>query len=158
PQSGSMEPKPTHLGKNGGSEFPLRLIVHVDSTGKARLLKSVVQMWQDGTTKGDHTVDVPGHYVLVTDDALLTISATSKFKASTLIDGQKSARRISTPAYDGFAVCTGGDPAKLNTPCCVDSDCATTTGSCQKSGNTLRCTPDSPAHANAVCTTSDDCN
>jgi hypothetical protein len=67
--SPSMAPTPT------GSEFNLRLLLHVDGNGQTRLLKQVIEMWQDGTSTNDvdgNTVLVtPGHYVLLTDDSLI---------------------------------------------------------------------------------------
>ncbi|MBI1930746.1 hypothetical protein HYR99_41685 [Candidatus Poribacteria bacterium] len=82
------------------SEFQFRILVHVNEVGKARFLQQVVLMWKDGTYKQDpndrepRIVDEPGHYVLVTDDALL-----QKFSGSTLRDGKSVGRRISSAAF-----------------------------------------------------------
>ncbi len=85
------------------SPFQFRLILHVDDSGKVRLLQKVLQMFKPGTLKPDpvtpglNIVDQPGRLVLVTDDSLI-----SRFSGSTLRDGQLVARRISSPAF-GFA-------------------------------------------------------
>jgi hypothetical protein len=78
--------------------FTLRLLVHVDSGGTARLLKEVTQLWKDGTYRnvdGGKEVDQPGRYVLVTDDSRL-----SEFTGAGLIDGEGVGRRLSSPAFD----------------------------------------------------------
>jgi hypothetical protein len=87
----------------------LRLIVHVDATGQARLLQHVTLMWTPGTTKPDPSdptkqiVDQPGRQVLVTDDSLL-----KNFTGSAVRDGQEAGRRISSAAF-GFR-----DPVAMN--------------------------------------------
>lgn len=68
-----------------GSEFPLRLLVHVSGSGTANLLKHVTQMRQ----KDADTL------VLVTDDAQL-----SKYTGAALRDGTAAGRRISAPQFD----------------------------------------------------------
>ncbi len=89
----SANPTPTK------SEFDLRLLIHVDTNGIARLLKEVIQMWQNGTTitnaAGYAVADQPGRYVLVTDDRLI-----SKFQGATLRDGVAVGRRISSVGFD----------------------------------------------------------
>jgi len=86
------------------STFSLRLIIHLDATGQARLLKQVTQMWQNGTTmanaEGDQEVVEPGRYVLITDDRLI-----GSFAGATLRDGTPVGRRLSAVGYD-----FGGDP------------------------------------------------
>jgi hypothetical protein len=94
-QMGGVVPVPTD------SEFPLRMIIHVDGGGNVVLLKDVIQMWQEGTYKPDpnnpeyNIVDEPGRYVLVTDDALLP-----QFEGAVLRDGEPVGVRMSTAAYD----------------------------------------------------------
>lgn len=85
------------VGPTTGSPavLDLKLIVHVDSTGQARLLKSVIGMWQDGTLNADGSIDRPGRYVLVTDDTRIP-----DFKGATLRDGRPFGYRISSVAYD----------------------------------------------------------
>ena len=82
----------------------LRLLVHVDGSGQARLLREVLQMWKAGTftnaPDGSRVVDRPGEYVLLTDDSLIPL-----FSGSTIRDGESVGRRLSTIGYD-FA---GGD-------------------------------------------------
>lgn len=89
----SMAPTPT------ASEFNLRLLVHVDATGQTRLLKEVIEMWQNGTTTNDAagvaSVDQPGRYVLVTDDRLI-----GQFTGISARDGVPVGRRLSTATFD----------------------------------------------------------
>ncbi len=81
------------------SELNLRLIIHVDAAGQARLLKEVLQMWRDGTytndASGNRVPDQPGEYVLLTDDALI-----SQFTGAALRDGVPVGRRVSSVGYD----------------------------------------------------------
>ncbi len=81
------------------SQLTLRLIVHVDASGQARLLKEVIQMWRNGTltndASGNRVVDKPGEYVLLTDDTLIPM-----FGGATVRDGESVGRRISTIGYD----------------------------------------------------------
>jgi hypothetical protein len=84
--------------------FPLRLLVHVDATGQARLLKEVIQLWEDGTYRtqadGTQVVDVPGRYVLVTDESLI-----GEFSGAGLRDGVPVGQRLSSASleFDGGA-------------------------------------------------------
>lgn len=84
-----------------GSEFPMRLLLHVDRSGQVRLLKQVLQMWQNGTTAPDPTepgviIDVtPGRFVLLTDDQLIP-----QFQGAALRDGVPVGRRLSTAFFD----------------------------------------------------------
>jgi hypothetical protein len=81
------------------SPFDLRLLVHVNGSGQPRLLKEVIQMWQNGTTTNDTqgraVTDKPGRYVLLTDDSLLP-----EFRGASLRDGTSVGRRISTVDFD----------------------------------------------------------
>lgn len=81
------------------SAFDLRLLVHVDINGQARLLKEVIQMWQNGTTTSDASgravPDRPGRFVLLTDDALIP-----QFQGAALRDGVPVGRRISSVDFD----------------------------------------------------------
>ena len=81
------------------TEFPLRILLHVDGSGQARFLKEVIQMWRDGTYTNDATgakvVDKPGEYVFLTDDRLI-----GQFKGATLRDGTPVGRRLSTAGFD----------------------------------------------------------
>jgi len=104
-QQGSLQPKPVR------DEFGLRVLVHVDGGGTVRLLKEVIQLWVEGTqipdpeNPGFFLVDEPGHFVLVTDESLL-----SSFEGAALRDGEPVGLRISTVAYDfpqEFVVMTG---------------------------------------------------
>lgn len=99
--SGSAAPTPV------GSPFVFKAIVHVsaDATPQVRLLREVVQLWQEGTWKADpdnpghQVVDQPGQFVLVANPALLGTDPPSGLRGSALRDGQEVGRRISTAAF-----------------------------------------------------------
>jgi hypothetical protein len=80
-------------------QFNLRLIVHVDASGQARLLKEVLQMWREGTVtndgSGNFVAEKPGEYVLLTDDSLI-----SMFGGAAVRDGVSVGRRLSSIGYD----------------------------------------------------------
>lgn len=80
------------------SEFSLRLLLHVDANGTARLLKDVVQMWQEATYSfddlGRRVQQTPGRYVLLTDDTLIP-----RYKGVALRDGEQVGRRLSTADF-----------------------------------------------------------
>ena len=104
PVTGAISHEVVRTGENltptpTATAFNLRLLVHVDTNGVARLLKEVIQMWQDGTytndSSGRQVLDQPGHSVLVTDDALI-----GQFKGTTLRDGRPVGRRISSADFD----------------------------------------------------------
>src|SRR5262249_31122738 len=80
------------------SEFHLRLLVHVDDIGTARLLQKVLLMWKNGTytnnPAGVQVLDQPGHYVLVSDDRFIP-----QFTGSALRDNEPVARRFSSTAF-----------------------------------------------------------
>jgi hypothetical protein len=88
-QTGSTDPTAT------ATEFSFRLIVHVDGSGQVRLLKQVIQMWEDGTLNLDGTVSTPGRFVLLTDDRKIV-----DFQGAALRDGDQVGFRASTAAYD----------------------------------------------------------
>ena len=81
------------------SAFDLRLLVHVDTNGVTRLLREVIQMFQNGTTTnnpaGQPVVSQPGRYDLLTDDTLLP-----QFQGATVRDGVPVGRRFSTSSFD----------------------------------------------------------
>ena len=90
----------TAPGKTGGA-FKFRLLLHVDGSGQVKLLKEVIQMWQNGTRvpsptdPGFTVVGQRGRYVLITDDALIP-----NFAGASLRDGVPVGIRLSTAAYD----------------------------------------------------------
>jgi len=98
-QLGSLVPKPVHR------PFSFRIMVHVDAFGQARLLKEVIQMWEDGTytvINDPHLsptplyqVDQPGQYVLITDNSLIP-----DLQGVGQSGGESIGYRISTAAYD----------------------------------------------------------
>lgn len=81
--------------------FEQRVLIHVDSSGQARLLKDVIQMWQDGTSRPSaidptyNEVDTPGRHVLITDPALVSL-----YTGPVNRDGRPVGLRFSTVAYD----------------------------------------------------------
>lgn len=94
-QNSGVEPKAV------GKPFAFRVLIHIDATGRAKLLKNVVQMWQEGTYTPSASnpeyleVDVPGNYVLLTDDSLIP-----DFSGVTVRSGQSAGVRYSTIGYD----------------------------------------------------------
>lgn len=81
------------------SPFHLRLLVHVDSAGKARLLSKVLQMWKEAETNAlTGEIAVPAHFVLLTDESLA-----SRFQGATLHEGKLVARRLKSTAF-GFSI------------------------------------------------------
>jgi hypothetical protein len=82
-------------------KFSQRVLVHVDAGGQARLLKDVIQMWQEGTTVPSaldptlREVAQPGRYVLITDKNLIGL-----YQGSANRDGVSVGQRFSTVAYD----------------------------------------------------------
>ncbi len=85
-----------------GTPLQFRLLVHVDTNGNARLLQKVLEMFKAATLKPDpnnpsnNIVDVPGHYVLVTDDSRI-----AQFSGATLSDSTPVGRRLSSGVF-GF--------------------------------------------------------
>lgn len=81
--------------------FPLRLIIHVDATGKARLLREVIQLYEPGTEEPDPNNPgfvrqaTLGRYVLVTSDELIP-----NFQGVAMRDGTLVGLRLSTTSYD----------------------------------------------------------
>ncbi|MEO7794487.1 MAG: hypothetical protein ABIV06_06910 [Thermoanaerobaculia bacterium] len=94
-QTGSLTPTPT------GGPFTFRVMVHVDASGTARLLKEVIQLWKEGTripdpeNPGLFLIDEPGRFVILTDDSLV-----QNFTGAVLRDGEPVGYRVSTTAYD----------------------------------------------------------
>ncbi len=110
-QFGGVTPQPT------GRDFPLRFLFHVDTAGRARLLKDVIEMWEDGTYKpaaSDPSMletDVPGRYVLLTDVDLIPSYAGAKTR-----DGTPVGIRHSTVAYDFEEQYLDFEPASFAPP------------------------------------------
>ena len=81
--------------------FTQRFLIHVDSGGQVRLLKDVIQMWEEGTlipSDEDPSlleVDEPGRYVLITDPALIGL-----YTGAVNRGGRSVGQRFSTVAYD----------------------------------------------------------
>lgn len=112
-------------------EFSFRVILHVDAAGTVRLLKEVIQLWKDGTllpdpeNPGSFVLDEPGHYVLVTNESLV-----SSFDGAVLRDGEPVGLRVSTIAYDfpqEFVVMSGSfaPGGSLSTTLVLDSESPT---------------------------------
>lgn len=124
-QTAGTEPLPV------GKPFNQRVLIHVDATGQARLLKNVVQMWQEGTYTPSPSnpnyleVETPGFYVLLTDEGLIP-----NYTGVTLRGGQSTGIRYSTIAYDfvGNELEMNGEFAlsnSLNVSLLIDSDMPT---------------------------------
>lgn len=124
-QSGAVEARPV------GKPFIYRVMIHVDATGTAKLVKNIVQMWQEGTYSPSASdpdfleVDTPGNYVLLTDNNLIP-----NFSGVTIRSGQSAGIRYSTVAYDfnGNEVEMNGTLAvsdSLSVNLLVDSDLPT---------------------------------
>jgi hypothetical protein len=105
---GDVEVRAVSEAQRGGSEprpvvrpFRQRVLIHVDASGSARLLKDVIQMWQDGTSRPSainpafNEVDEPGRHVLITDSNLISL-----YTGPVNRDGQPVGLRFSTVAYD----------------------------------------------------------
>lgn len=106
--------------KSTVSEFPIRLIVHVNNEGQVKLLQHVTLIWKDGTEKPDpedptkNIVDKPGEFVLLTRDDLM-----AQYNGSLIRNGELAYRRISsavfsfskpqimTGEFEGKLECTG---------------------------------------------------
>ena len=81
------------------SAFDLRMILHVTENGTPRMLKEVIQLWQESTRApdlaGNLVVDKPGRYVLLTKDSLIP-----NFTGGVLRNNQAVGRRLSTVDFD----------------------------------------------------------
>ena len=94
-QSGGTTPTPV------GRPFAQRFLFHVDASGKVRLLKDVIQMWEEGVSVPSaqdpnlDEVSVPGRYVLLTDKSLLSL-----YTGAVNRGGASVGVRYSTVAYD----------------------------------------------------------
>lgn len=94
-QTGGTTPTDT------GRSFPLRVLIHVDSSGTARLLNEVIEMWQEGTMVPDPEnpsfliTETPGRAVLITDEDLIP-----NFTGVAMRDGVPVGIRLSSIAYD----------------------------------------------------------
>ena len=89
----AVAPTPT------GSEFNLRLLLHVDNSGVTRLLREVIQLWRDGVSTtnagGQVVLGTSGRYMLVTDEQLIPT-----LRGSVLRDGVMVGRRMSSAGFD----------------------------------------------------------
>ena len=87
------------LATRTANDFTLRLIVHVDTNGTARLLKDVIQMRTlpsyTNALDGRRVVSNPGRIVLVTDERLIPTLAGTDLRG-----GQPVARRLSSADFD----------------------------------------------------------
>ena len=94
-QQGGVIPVPT------GSDFPLRIMMHVDAAGNVRLLNEVILMWEEGEAVPDEDnpeftrIETPGRFVLLTDDTLIP-----NYTGVVERGGEAAGNRVSTAAYD----------------------------------------------------------
>lgn len=85
----------------GASTFTQRFLVHVNAQGQARLLKDVIQMWEEGTMRPSsidpsyQEVDQPGRYVLLTNKQLISL-----YSGVAGRDGVPVGLRFSSIGYD----------------------------------------------------------
>jgi len=78
------------------TELRFRLILHLDTSGEAKLLQHVTMLWQNGQLDEQGNVVREGEFVLVSDDSLL-----EQYQGATIRNGQRLGRRISTVCF-GF--------------------------------------------------------
>ncbi|NBD96078.1 MAG: hypothetical protein GVY11_06360 [Gammaproteobacteria bacterium] len=94
-QQGGVIPVPVD------TEFPLRIMMHVDAAGNVRLLNEVILMWEEGEEVPDEDnpeftrIETPGRFVLLTDDSLIP-----NYTGVVERGGEAAGNRISTAAYD----------------------------------------------------------
>lgn len=87
--------------KSTGVTFSQRILIHVNAQGQARLLKDVIQMWEEGTTRPSSVdpsyqeMDTPGRYVLITNKDLIGLYGGVAGR-----DGTPVGIRLSTVGYD----------------------------------------------------------
>ena len=84
-----------------GAPFTQRVLIHVNPQGQARLVKDVIQMWEEGTMQPSsidptyQEVAEPGRYVLLTNKDLIGL-----YSGVAGRDGVAVGLRYSTVAYD----------------------------------------------------------
>lgn len=84
-----------------GTALSQRVLIHVNPQGQARLVKDVIQMWEDGTMQPSsidpayQEVATPGRYVLLTNKNLIGL-----YSGAAGRDGVAVGVRFSTVAYD----------------------------------------------------------
>lgn len=94
-QLAGVTPEPA----SGG--FPIRLLIHINDDGNLTFLKEVIKLFEEGTFKTSPedpdfvTTDVPGRYVLVTDESLIP-----NFTGSISRGGESVGVRYSTVSFD----------------------------------------------------------
>jgi hypothetical protein len=94
-QQGGVVPVPV------GTDFPLRIMMHVDAAGNVRLLNEAILMWEEGEEVPDEDnpeftrIETPGRLVLLTDDTLIP-----NYTGVVERGGEAAGNRVSTAAYD----------------------------------------------------------
>lgn len=94
-QRAGTEPKPV------GSSLFQRVLIHVNPEGQARLVKDVIQMWEDGTMQPSsidpayQEMATPGRYVLLTNKNLIGLYSGAAGRGGVAVGV-----RYSTVAYD----------------------------------------------------------
>ncbi|MBF0100188.1 MAG: hypothetical protein HQK77_04690 [Desulfobacterales bacterium] len=82
------------------NEFYFRVLIHLGSDNKARLLQNVVELFKEGKKESDPSnpgfikTSVPGRYVLVTNKEIL-----KNFEGIAMHDGRPVARRYSSASF-----------------------------------------------------------
>jgi hypothetical protein len=90
-----------------GGEFQFRILLHVDATGQARLLREALVLFKPGTTapvpdSNAQQLETPGRYVIATDESLLNLrdpEGNPIYTGSTLRDGERIGRRLSSANF-----------------------------------------------------------
>lgn len=99
-------------------DFQFRVILHVDASGQARLLKDAVILFKPGKLSpvpgtSLNELEEPGEYVIATDESLLALrdaQGAPIYQGSTLRDGKRVGRRMSAVnfAFDQPLALAGG--------------------------------------------------
>ena len=109
----SDAPEHEHNATPTRAELTMRLLAACGHEWKARLLRDVIQMWKNGTytndASGRRAVDVPGRFVLLTDDALIR-----QLFGRGLRDGQPVGRRLARPVTIGTGPTRPGHETEIS--------------------------------------------
>ncbi len=99
-------------------DFQFRVILHVDASGQARLLRDALILFKPGKLSPVpgtpfNELEEPGEYVIATDESLLALrdaQGNAIYQGSTLRDGRRIGRRMSAVnfAFDQPLVLAGG--------------------------------------------------
>jgi hypothetical protein len=92
----------------------MRLIVHVDADGQAKLLQRATLMWKEGARDPiTGRVTQEGRYVIVTTDNPAVVS---RFSGAALVDGVPVGRRVSSICFSHKNPVSSGSGAQFAVP------------------------------------------